>query len=428
MPQSEGLRAPDNGRESLVEHYRGVRQSTVELCQPLVTEDYVVQTIPEASPPRWHLAHVTWFFETFLLKPFGTNYRPFHPLFEYLFNSYYNSVGAQWPRPRRGDLSRPTVEEVYAYRTYVDEAIVALLGSAKASEWSEITWRLQLGLNHEQQHQELLLTDVKQNLSLNPLHPAYSEALPEPSRRSAPALSWIGFEGGETRVGYSGGGFAYDNEKPRHRVLLEDFRLASRPITNGEFLAFVEEGGYSEPTLWLSDGWSAVQAHGWNAPLHWQRIDGEWLEYTLAGLRPLNPNEPVSHVSYFEADAYAAWAGKRLPTEQEWEHAASDRKTEGNFRERGRLHPEPAERGKDGLLQLFGDVWEWTRSAYSPYPGYRRGEGAFGEYNGKFMCNQMVVRGGSCATPQEHFRPTYRNFFYPHDRWQFLGIRLAEDA
>ncbi|WP_303909407.1 ergothioneine biosynthesis protein EgtB [Thiohalomonas denitrificans] len=428
MPRTEGLGAIDDERERFINRYRGIREASEQLCRPLATEDYVVQTIPEASPPKWHLAHVTWFFETFLLKAFVPHYRPFHPRFEFMFNSYYNSVGAQWPRSRRGELSRPTVEEVYAYRACVDEAIASLVGAATAADWTEVAWRLLLGMNHEQQHQELLLADLKQNLSLNPLYPAYREDLPAASGRQAPALSWLHFEPAEISVGYSGDGFSFDNERPQHRVLLEDFWLASRPVTNYEFLAFVEEGGYSEPSLWLSDGWSVLQARDWHAPLHWRLIDGQWFEYTLAGLLPLNGHEPVSHVSYFEADAYAAWAGKRLPSEEEWEQAAIGRDIDGNFRENGKLHPEPAEEGRRQPLQLFGDVWEWTRSPYGPYPGYRRGEGAFGEYNGKFMCNQMVVRGGSCVTPRDHFRASYRNFFYPHDRWQFLGIRLAEDA
>lgn len=431
MGTAERAPAGTDERDALAARYRCVRTESEQLCRPLVPEDYVIQTVTEASPAKWHLAHVSWFFETFLLLPFARNYRPFEPLFARLFNSYYDSVGAQWPRARRGQLSRPTVAEVYAYRAHIDEAMARLFAEAPAADWHEVAWRTRLGLNHEQQHQELLLTDLKQNLSLNPLLPAYRCDLPGPAGAAAPPLRWLDIPGGDVFIGDDGNsGFAFDNEGPRHRVWLADFRLASRTVTNAEFLAFIDAGGYREPTLWLSDGWATVQRERWSAPLHWQCHDGQWHEYTLAGLRPLDLEQPVTHVGLYEADAYARWAGRRLPTEAEWEHAAMVAAGEdeaANLRSTGRLQPTSATEGT-GLRQMIGDVWEWTASPYVPYPGYRRGEGAFGEYNGKFTCNQWVVRGGSCVTPDDHIRVGYRNFFYPHDRWQFLGIRLAEDA
>jgi ergothioneine biosynthesis protein EgtB len=414
--------------QALRDAYRRVRSLTERLCEPLEIEDYGLQTAVEASPPKWHLAHVSWFFETFLLVPFLPGYVRFHPRFDYLFNSYYEQLGTgYWPRAQRGLLSRPTVAEVYAYRRYVDEGMEALLASVADVAWSTIAERLRIGLNHEQQHQELLATDIKYNLAYNPLRPAYRSDLSQSSCSQPTALAFTAFDGGIVEIGAKVDvGFAYDNEYPRHETLLRPYRLANRLVTNGEYLAFVEDGGYEDPALWLSDGWANVQSAGWQAPLYWERIDGAWHEMTLGGLRPLNPAEPVCHLSYYEADAFARFAGKRLPTEAEWEHAAATVPVEGNFVDDGRFHPRPA--SGHGLSQLYGDCWEWTGSAYLPYPGYRSADGALGEYNGKFMCGQMVLRGGSCVTSRDHCRATYRNFFYPHERWQFMGVRLAEDA
>ena len=406
------------------------------LCEPLAVEDYVLQTAVETSPPKWHLAHVSWFFETFLLKPFLPGYRVFHERFDYLFNSYYEQTeGGYWPRPKRGLLSRPTVAEVYDYRRHVDAGMERLVADCSDARWPLVVERLAIGLNHEQQHQELLVTDIKFNLAYNPLQPAYRPGLPHSEAHNdaqgeaaePSVLDFTPFDGGIVQIGAAGDGFAYDNELPRHRALLEPYRLGNRLVTNAEYLAFIDGGGYGDPALWLSDGWARIQSAGWRAPLYWQQVDDAWLEMTLAGPRPLNPAEPVCHVSYFEADAFARWAGRRLPTEAEWEHAATTCPVAGNFLDEGRFHPAPALSASNGPQQLFGDCWEWTASAYLPYPGYRAAEGALGEYNGKFMSGQMVLRGGSCATSQDHARASYRNFFYPHERWQFKGIRLAED-
>ncbi|MGB5835047.1 MAG: ergothioneine biosynthesis protein EgtB [Thiohalocapsa sp.] len=423
---------PDNslGRTELVEDYRRVRRMSERICDPLAVEDYVLQTVVETSPPKWHLAHVSWFYETFLLKPFLPGYRVFNDRFDYLFNSYYEQTDSgYWPRPERGLLSRPTVAEVYAYRRHVDESMERLITDSTGEHWPLVAERLAIGLNHEQQHQELLLTDIKFNLAYNPLRPAYRPDLPSAPCAEPIALSYVGFDGGIVQIGAAAEGFGYDNEYPRHRVLLEPYQLADRLVTNREYQDFVDDGGYCDPALWLSDGWGRVQTDGWRAPLYWQRMDNTWHEMTLAGLRPLNPAEPVCHVSYFEADAFARWAGRRLPTEAEWEHAAADRPVLGNFVDAGRLHPAAATEQAVAAQpqQLFGDCWEWTASAYLPYPGYRVPAGALGEYNGKFMNGQMVLRGGSCATSPEHARASYRNFFYPHERWQFKGIRLAID-
>lgn len=406
--------------------YRRIRADSEALCVPLAAEDYVIQTTAEASPAKWHLAHVSWFFETFILRAFVPGYREFDPSFRILFNSYYEQVGAFHPRDARGFLSRPTVEEVYRYRAHVDRHMEALLGDAGERPWPQILERLAIGLNHEQQHQELLLTDIKRNFSVNPLRPAYRGDLPPRSGGPVERSAWLDFDGGLVEIGNAGGGFAYDNERPRHRVWLEPFQLASHPVTNGEFLAFIDAGGYSNPALWLSDGWARVRQSAWNAPLYWERIDGDWWRFTLGGMCRVDPDEPVCHVSHYEADAFATWAGRRLPTEAEWELAAAGHAIDGNLRERGYLEPAPAPRG-EGLRQLYGDVWEHTASAYLPYPGFRTAEGALGEYNGKFMSGQMVLRGGSCVTPADHVRASYRNFFYPHERWQFQGLRLAGD-
>jgi ergothioneine biosynthesis protein EgtB len=406
-------------------HYPEIRSRTEALCAPLETDDYQVQSVIDASPPKWHLAHVTWFFETFLLKPFLPGYEPLDARYERLFNSYYNSVGPFHPRAQRHTLSRPTVGEVYAYRTHVDGHMARLVEQCAPAHRASVGRRLTLGLNHEQQHQELLLMDVKRNFYANPLYPAYAEAPPAQSA-AAPAARWLDFPGGIREIGHAGGAFCFDNEQPRHKVFLRDYRLASRPATNGEYLEFVEGGGYARPEIWLSDGWSTIHERAWKAPLYWTQIDGEWHEMTLTGMRRIDPAAPVCHLSYYEADAYARWRGARLPTEAEWEAAASGEALEGNFVESGLYHPRAA-RGP-AEAQWFGDVWEWTSSAYAPYPGYRPLEGALGEYNGKFMANQYVLRGGGCATPLSHMRETYRNFFYPHDRWPFTGVRLAADA
>ncbi|MDE0421541.1 MAG: ergothioneine biosynthesis protein EgtB [Gammaproteobacteria bacterium] len=411
-------------REEAAARYHAVRQRTLALCVPLAVEDHGVQPIVEASPPKWHLAHTTWFFETFLLKVFVPGYRSFHSDFEYLFNSYYDGIGEPFPRPERGRLSRPTLSEVLDYRAHVDAAMRELLGNADAEAADRIT----LGLHHEQQHQELLVTDIKANLGLNPLKPAYAQGGDGVRKGVAPALGFNEYAGGIGQIGArDGDGFVFDNECPRHRVWIDDFALGNRLVTNAEFAEFIVDGGYDEPSLWLSDGWRWRRDQGIEAPMYWRRVDGCWLEYRLDGERELVPNAPVTHVSHYEADAYARWAGVRLPTEAEWEFAAQDCPIVGNFADGDRApHPRPAD--GNAMAQLFGDCWEWTSSAYVPYPGFKPLGGALGEYNGKFMSGQMVLRGGSCATPMGHVRPTYRNFFYPQDRWQFTGIRLARTS
>jgi ergothioneine biosynthesis protein EgtB len=411
-------------RADLTDRYRQVRRQTEVLCRPLATEDYCIQTMPEASPSKWHIAHVSWFFETFVLLPLQPGYRVFDERFDYLFNSYYLTHGQPFSRPQRGLLSRPTVGEIYRYRAHVDAAMEQLMAELDEARWDTLAARTTLGLEHEQQHQELLLTDIKQVLAFNPLRPAYQEPAPALLPDRAAPLRWLEHPGGLHSIGYAGDDFCFDNETPRHRVYCDDYALAGRLVSNGEFLEFIEAGGYQRPEYWLSDGWAAVREKNWQAPLYWERLESRWWQMTLSGMRPVAENEPVCHVSFYEADAYARWAGNRLPSEVEWELAASAQAIAGNFRESGRLHPSPA---ADGATQMFGDVWEWTQSSYAPYPGFRPLAGSLGEYNGKFMANQMVLRGGSCVTPQAHVRPTYRNFFYPGDRWQFSGIRLAED-
>jgi len=413
-------------RVPLAGRYRAVRGVTEELCRPLATEDYVVQSMPDASPAKWHLAHTTWFFETFVLAAGVPSYRPFHPAYNYLFNSYYNAVGERWQRSARGTLSRPTVAEVHAYRRAIDGGVLEWLAGASGDELSSLGPVLELGLHHEQQHQELLLTDIKHAFASNPLRPAYREAAPRPATM-AQNLRWKRHHAGIHTLGHDGKGFAYDNETPRHRVFIEAFDFASRLVTTGEYLAFLEDGGYRRPELWLSDGWAARCTHDWQAPLYWEQRDGTWWLMTLHGMRELTQHEPVCHVSYYEADALARWSNARLPTEAEWEVAAEGCHVEGNLLDSGHLHPVPLGIAPP-LAQMFGDVWEWTASPYVAYPGYRPPAGALGEYNGKFMCNQMVLRGGSCATPASHIRASYRNFFPPEARWQFSGIRLARDV
>ncbi len=405
-----------------IDLYRRVRGATTALAEPLTVEDQVVQAIPDASPTKWHLAHTSWFFETFVLsRDYG--YRPLDPRYRVLFNSYYHAAGERHPQPERGLLSRPTVAEVHAYRRHVDEAMERLLARGLPDDLAFI---VEVGLNHEEQHQELLLTDVKAVLGGNPLQPSYRPA-PARAPSVAPPLRWLAHPGGAATVGADGDGFAFDNERPRHDELLAPFAIASRPATCGEIAAFISDGGYRRPDLWLSDGWDVVQRGGWQAPLYWTRGEGGFTVATLRGVRALDEAEPACHLSYYEADAFARWAGARLPTEAEWEAVAAGAPIDGNLLERDLLHPAPAADGA-GPLQLFGDVWEWTASPYLPYPGYRPFAGALGEYNGKFMCNRMVLRGGSCATPRRHLRASYRNFFPPDARWQFSGVRLARDA
>lgn len=416
-----------NTAARLAERYPEVRRTTESLCARLTPEDHVVQSMPDASPAKWHLAHTSWFFETFLLGPHLPGYAEFHPRYGYLFNSYYNAVGDRHERPRRGILSRPPLEEIHAYRRHVDGRMAELFAALTPERAAELAPLIALGLNHEQQHQELILMDIKHAFASEPLRPAYVPRAEQARSGGAPALRWVPFGEGVRRIGDDGKErFAFDNEGPRHRVFTEPFQLASRPVTCGEFRAFIDDGGYRRPEFWLSDGWDAVRANGWEAPLYWE--DGAVM--TLSGVQPFDDAEPVCHVSFYEADAFARWAGARLPTEAEWEVAAVDAEVKGNLLERGRLHPAAADGGggSGALGQLFGDVWEWTASAYSPYPGFRPAAGAVGEYNGKFMCNQLVLRGGACVTPASHLRATYRNFFPPHARWAFSGLRLARDG
>ena len=416
-------------QQALLADYQTVRRFSEYLCAPLATEDYVIQSMPDVSPTKWHLAHTSWFFETFVLAPHRPGYNALDPTYTYLFNSYYNAVGPRHCRPKRGLISRPTVAETYQYRAYVDEHMLTLLTQADAQQLARLTPLITLGLHHEQQHQELMLTDLKHVFASNPLLPAYVERPADPPTSVAP-LQWATFDEGLAWIGHDGAGFAFDNEGPRHRQFVPAFRLATRLITNGEYLVFMQDGGYRRPEFWLSAGWATVQEQGWAAPMYWEQRDARWHLMTLAGLREVNPAEPVCHVSYFEADAYARWAGTRLPTEAEWEVATTTIPLDGTFVESRRYHPAPlTDAAPDqSLSQMFGDVWQWTQSAYAPYPGFRPATGAVGEYNGKFMCNQYVLRGGSCATARAHIRRTYRNFFPADARWQFMGIRLAQDV
>jgi ergothioneine biosynthesis protein EgtB len=406
--------------------YYRVRAASEVLAAPLSAEDCALQSMPDASPVKWHLAHTSWFFETFVLAPHARNYRSFDPAYRMLFNSYYNAVGDQYPRPERGLLSRPSLAEVRAYRAHVDRAMHDLFASRIAPAVAAI---IALGLNHEQQHQELMLTDVKHLLARNPLRPQYTPSWPL-TQVTPRRASWIDYEGGLGDFGHDGHGFAFDNEGPRHRAYVAPFRLSSNPATNGDFAAFIDDGGYRRPEFWLAAGWDEAQRQQWDAPLYWSRVDDRWRTFTLHGETDIDPHAPVTHVSYYEADAFARWSDARLATEYEWELAACNAPPAGNFVDSGALHP-LALRGAPPAnvpAQLFGDVWEWTQSAYLPYPGYHAAAGAIGEYNGKFMSGQMVLRGGSCATPQSHIRATYRNFFPPSARWQFSGVRLARDA
>ena len=416
--RSEDLRAIS----SLAEHYRQVRTATLNLCRTLEPEDYAIQSMPCVSPTKWHFAHTTWFFEQFILVPRVSGYGVFDERYEYLFNSYYQTVGKMHPRAERGLLSRPSVEIIRAYREHVDEHMLKLIESESGSE---LDFLVELGLNHEQQHQELLLTDIKHVFSTNPIKPALIAA--EPRKRTQPLkdIEYHDIGGGIRQIGADGQTFCFDNETPEHPEFVAEFRIADRLVTNREFREFIDDGGYRNASLWLADGWAWLQTENIDRPLYWSEdLD---MEFTLSGLQQIDPDAPVCHVGFYEADAYARWANARLPTEPEWEVVA-DRLTQGNFVENGLLHPQPlADDAAPGIQQVFGDVWEWTSSAYGPYPGFKPLRGSLGEYNGKFMCNQMVCRGGSCVTPVHHIRATYRNFFYPQDRWQFFGIRLARD-
>ena len=412
----------------LLNVYLSVRRQTEALCKPLATEDYVIQSMPDVSPAKWHLGHTTWFFETFLLQKFLPGYKPYNEIYGYLFNSYYETIGERWARSNRGMLSRPTVQEVFEYRSHVDQEMHELLTRQDVD--SGLSFLVELGANHEQQHQELLITDIKHVLALNPTRPVYKERAVKAVSKVA-ASKYIGVAGGLIDIGFNESGFAFDNERPRHRVWLNDFSLQNRLVTNGEYLEFITDGGYQNFQHWLSDGWAKVNQEDWKYPLYWEQKDGAWFVMTLSGLMPLDLSEPVCHVSYFEADAFAKWSGKRLPLEAEWEHAAAFYNTnpaEGNFVESENFHPIPcSDHESEKPLQMYGDVWEWTQSSYLPYPGFKPEPGAVGEYNGKFMNDQMILRGGSCATPKNHIRPTYRNFFQCDKRWQFMGIRLASD-
>lgn len=410
---------------SFAERYASIRNQTVHICQPLEAEDYVVQPVVDVSPPKWHLAHTTWFFENFLLQQYASNYQPFNSRYNYLFNSYYESQGERVLRPNRGNMTRPTVAEVYDYRKYVDEAVLQLLEHYTPDETASQI--LEIGLQHEQQHQELLLTDIKYILGHNPLYPVYREQA-QPELQQVPDVQYLSVEEGLYEIGHEGAGFAFDNEQARHKIYLHGFKAANRLVTCGEYLEFMLDGGYEDFRHWYSDAWDWLKKNDVHAPLYWQQIDGQWMQYTLGGLKPIDWSTPVTHVSQYEAAAFAHWKSQRLLTEAEWEVFALQNSAtipeQANFVELGHHHPVPV---KNDNLQLLGDCWEWTNSAYLPYPGYEQPKGALGEYNGKFMINQMVLRGGSCATPRSHIRHTYRNFFQPWHRWQFTGIRLAQN-
>jgi ergothioneine biosynthesis protein EgtB len=426
MMQTEETSARAARPDDASARYRRIRQRTVELLAHLTPEDCQLQSMPDASPTKWHLAHTTWFFETFVLVPHAPEYRPYDEAYRSLYNSYYNGIGEAYPRARRGQISRPNLGEVMRYRTAVDDAMSAVLPVLDPSALAIV----ETGLQHERQHQELMLTDILHAMSQNPLEPAVRRAEPDgagtPYPEDAPQLGWVRFDRAIASVGHAGSTFCFDNELPVHDALLHPFELATRPVTAGEFVQFIEAGGYQRPEHWLSSGWDAVRAQDWQAPLYWRREQGGWTQLTLCGRRPVDLGAPVCHVSYFEADAFARWAGARLPTEFEWEHAARHLPVAGNFADEGPWLPQPA-RGQ-GLTQMYGDVWEWTASPYLPYPGYRQPAGALGEYNGKFMCDQWVLRGGSLGTPGDHIRVSYRNFFPADARWQFSGFRLARDG
>jgi len=412
---------------ALLSQYRHVRAASEMLVADLTDADATVQSMDDASPAKWHLAHTTWFFEEFVFAARLPDYEPVDPQYRYLFNSYYEAVGARHPRPKRGLLTRPTLDEVLAYREAVDESMFSLLMTAQTDDEAAL---ITLGLNHEQQHQELLLTDILHLFAQNPLRPAYAPELAEPVVADPrPAPEWVRFAGDIVSIGHGSDDFAFDCEGPRHQVLLRPFALCTHPVSNHQWFEFIEDGGYQTAGLWLSDGWRWVCDNQIEAPLYWEAREGTWWQMSLRGMHPVDPDSPVTHVSFFEADAFARWAERRLPTEAEWEHAARSLHATGNFIEGRALRPLPDRQNTSGVLrQMFGDVWEWTASAFLPYPGFQPSTGAVGEYNGKFMSSQMVLRGGSCVTPESHIRATYRNFFYPHQRWQFTGVRLADDV
>jgi dimethylhistidine N-methyltransferase len=421
--KAQAARVAQAAAAGWAERYRSVRAASEALTRSLTAEDQAAQSMPDASPAKWHLAHTSWFFETFLLTPRLAGYRVFDPRFGYLFNSYYEALGPRQPRPDRGLLTRPSLADVMAYRAHVDAGMARLLATADPDAAALVA----LGLAHEEQHQELILMDIQHLFASSPLKPAYAPPRPAPEPRPVSPLAFVDVDGGLVEIGHAGPGFCFDNETPRHRTWLEPYRLADRLVTNAEWQAFMADRGYERPDLWHADGWARVREEGWRAPLYWEEADGGWSVMTLHGLRPLEPAAPVSHVSWYEASAYAAWAGARLPTEAEWEHAAAGQAPVGRFLGAGRLDAVAASEG-EGLKQMFGDCWEWTSSAYSPYPGFRPAPGAVGEYNGKFMAGQFVLRGGACVTPAGHVRASYRNFFYPHQRWMFSGVRLAMDG
>jgi ergothioneine biosynthesis protein EgtB len=415
-------------RNNLYEHFLNTRNFSGIICSPLETEDYCIQTMADVSPTKWHLAHTSWFFEAFVLKDAVNNYTSLHPQYNYLFNSYYIQIGERFTRALRGLLSRPTVKEVYRYREYVDKQVKEFIYNSSEEIFNKYAPVIEIGINHEQQHQELIITDIKHVFSVNPLNPVYlARESPLPG---TVVPGWVEYKEGIYETGHDGNGFNYDNETPRHKKYLNPFELSTHTVTNEEYISFMEDDGYSRAELWLSDGFATIGNEKWNAPLYWHKENNEWWNFTLNGYRKVNLSEPVCHVSYYEADAFARWKGCRLPLEEEWETASDGKHIEGNFAESRSFHPVPVSQSheENSLYFMFGNVWEWTMSPYIAYPGYKPLPGALGEYNGKFMSNQVVLRGGSCATPESHIRNTYRNFFPPHSRWQFMGIRLAKDA
>ena len=414
-----------SSRDKIKQNFKNFRSFTHELTKQLKPEDFTIQVVEHASPAKWHLAHTSWFFEAFLLEKAVDGYETKHPQYNYLFNSYYLQTGEPHCRNKRGSLSRPTIDEVFEYREYVNQHMLDFIDHSSESDFTKWKDVIEIGLNHEQQHQELLLTDLKYMFSQNPLHPIYKESY-RPDRKTMPKNGWQHFKEGVYEVGHPGGSFGYDNEFPRHKTYIHDFHLANRLITNGEYIDFMEQGGYKDPKYWLDEGYAMIIEQGWDSPLYWIKKSDMWFHFTMNGLEKINLYEPVTHVSYYEADAYARWAGCRLPTEFEWEVASETVEMNGNFVDARNFHPAPVEGGKKGLQQMFGETWQWTRSSYAAYPGYETFPGALGEYNGKFMCNQYVLRGGSCATSKSHFRKSYRNFFHSKFRWQFTGIRLVK--